>query len=183
MNHAARVGRPRIARTLPRMTDEQLEQVAASQSSWMRLREKLTEHCEPGQVGWACALGAAIGVAPIPGLQLIAATILAWKLKLNLAIVLLVSNISLGPLLLIWAAVSASLGRCLRTGAAPWALYDSFHRDFTDAGSGVAQFFLALGHCFSDWLLGSVVIMPVVGLIFGMLGYLFALALQTRRRS
>jgi uncharacterized protein (DUF2062 family) len=147
------------------------------------LRGKLTEHCSPGEVGRACALGAAIGVAPIPGFQVVTAGILAWRLKLNLAIVLLVSNISLGPLLLVWAAVSASIGRWLRTGTAPWDLYDSFHDDLTSAGAGFMQFLAALGRCFSDWLLGSLLLMPVVAAIFGFIGYGFAVAMRAKRSS
>lgn len=147
------------------------------------LRDQLTAHCSSSEIGWACALGAAIGVAPIPGLQVVTASILAWRLKLNLAIVLLVSNISLGPLLLVWAALSASIGRWMRTGTAPWALYDSFHDEFVAAGTGFNHFLTAVGHCFTDWLLGSALLMPVVAAVFGLLGYACAVIIRSKRAS
>jgi uncharacterized protein (DUF2062 family) len=144
---------------------------AARTRGWRRL---MIGHLQPSAIGFACGLGAAMGVAPIPGLQMVVATGLSWLFRLNIPLVLLASNISLGPLLLIWAAIAASIGRWMRSGAAPWDTYATFIHDFDGAGESFHAFLQAIGKCLVDWLLGSLVLMPIVGVVCGFVAYLIA---------
>ncbi len=71
----------------------------------------------PGAAARAAAVGAAMGVAPIPGLQMAAAAWLALALRLNPAVALVASNLSFGPLLAAWFALEVVVGHALRHGS------------------------------------------------------------------
>ncbi len=136
-----------------------------------RLRAILTSGLEPWPAAAACALGAAIGVAPIPGLQFAMAAFLSWRLGLNIPLVMLCSNLSFGPLLFVWGAVASSLGVWLRTGAPLWESYHAIFAEFQAKGtsvSGINQLMLTF---LGDWALGSLIVVPVIALLFGALGY------------
>jgi len=147
------------------------------ESTIFRLRRRwrvlLAGGLSPRAVGAAAALGGGLGVAPIPGLQIAVTALLAWRLRLNLPIALVVSNISFGPLLAAWAAASASVGRWLHTGEPPWRTFACYRADFA-AAEGVIGFLHAGGRCMVDWLLGSVVVVPVVAAGCGLVAYTLA---------
>jgi uncharacterized protein (DUF2062 family) len=143
-----------------------------------RLRAILTSGLEPWSAGAACALGAAIGVAPIPGLQFGMAAFLSWRLRLNIPLVMLCSNLSFGPLLFVWGAISSSLGVWLRTGAPLWESYHTIFAEFQAKGtsiSGINQLMLTF---IGDWFLGSMIVVPVVALSAGAMGYFIFLTVR-----
>ncbi len=144
-------------------------------------RAVFTQGTSPREVGFAFGLGAAIGVAPLPGLQMAAVGLLCWRLRLNFAIAIAASNISLGPLLVMWAAIAASLGRWLRLGVVPWQSYHSFIADFERAPAGWDGVLAVLGTCMLDWILGSLLLMPTVGGAFGLVGYAIARGIRSAR--
>ena len=150
-----------------------------SRGFWRRV---FTDGLTPRSIGLALGLGAAVGVAPLPGLQMATVGALCWRLRLNFPISLMASNISLGPLLVMWAAVSASIGRWLRLGILPWRSYASFVADFHEAAPGVRGFLAAVGTCLGDWLLGSLLLMPLIGGAVGFAGYAVASAICAARR-
>jgi glycosyltransferase involved in cell wall biosynthesis len=62
-------------------------------------RQAFTSGLSPARLAVAAAVGIALGVAPVPGLQMVLAAWLAVVFRLNLGVTLLASSISLGPLL------------------------------------------------------------------------------------
>ena len=70
----------------------------------------------PRPCATAAALGAALGVAPIPGAQMLLCAWLAIRLRLNPAVALIASNISFGPLLAGWFALEALIGHAMLGG-------------------------------------------------------------------
>ncbi len=143
------------------------------------LRTLLAGHLTPRQAAWASAVGAAVGVAPLPGLQFVTAAGLAWALRLNVPLVLLWSNLSFGPLLLMWGALSAALGVWLRSGASPLATYRALLAHH--AGEGWRAAGALAREVLGDWLVGSLVVMPCVAVAAGACGHVVAAQLIRRR--
>lgn len=81
------------------------------------LRDFFSEHAhEPVRLAWAVGLGLFCGIAPIWGYQMLVAAALAHFLRLNKAIALLASNISIPPLAPFILYGSLALGHWLFTG-------------------------------------------------------------------
>lgn len=122
-----------------------------------------TEH--NGRLAWSVGIGFFCGIVPIWGYQMVAAALLAHKLKLNKAVALTASNISFplaAPLILAGGLV---LGHFLRTGQLIEISRDHLAR----------QIPLYLW----DWVLGSMVLAVVVGLLGA--GFTYVLARLLRR--
>jgi hypothetical protein len=136
-----------------------------------RLHAILTSGLDPWPAGFACALGAGIGVAPIPGLQFAAAAFLSWRLGLNIPLVMLCSNLSFGPLLFLWGAISSALGVWLRTGAPLWDSYHAIFAEFQAKGTTFAGIHQLMLTFIGDWFLGSLIVVPVIAFFSGALGY------------
>ena len=143
------------------------------------LRVLLAGQLAPRRAAWASAVGAAVGVAPLPGLQFLTAAGLAWALRLNVPLVLLWSNLSFGPLLLMWGALSAALGVWLRSGASPLATYRELLA--RHAGEGWRAAGALAGEVLGDWLVGSLVVVPCVAVAAGACGWVVAAQLIRRR--
>lgn len=80
-------------------------------------REFFSEHAhEPGRVALAVGLGLFCGIAPIWGYQMVAAAALAHWLRLNKAIALVASNISIPPIAPFILYGGLALGHWLFTG-------------------------------------------------------------------
>ncbi len=146
----------------------------------LRFREVLTANLSSWQVAGACALGAAMGVAPLPGLQMAAAIWLSWLLRLNVGLTLLVSNHSFGPLLAAWYALGTALGMYVLNGLPPDENFHLLHERLHQAASWPARLDV-LKDCIGSWLLGCALLMPVLGLIAGFFGYLVAEIVRGRR--
>jgi uncharacterized protein (DUF2062 family) len=81
------------------------------------LREFFSDHAhEPLQVSLAVGLGLFFGIVPIWGFQMIVAAAVAHFLRLNKAITLVASNISIPPVAPIIAGVAFILGHWMFTG-------------------------------------------------------------------
>jgi len=147
-------------------------------SRWRRL---LAGGLTPREVGWAAGIGAGMGVAPIPGLQMATCGLLAWRLRLNLPVMLLASNVSFGPLLVLWAVVAVCLGRGLTTLSWPWEGWRELHASFAHASDGFRPFLQAVGGCVWDWVVGSLLLMPILGAIVGLGTWAAAAGLRRAR--
>ncbi len=137
-----------------------------------KLHKILTSGLDPGPAAAACALGSAIGVAPIPGLQFGAAVFFAWRLRFNMPLVLLTANLSFGPLLFVWGAIASAIGVWMRTGQPIWESYSGIFSEFKNKGtsfSGINELMLTF---LGDWCLGSLIVIPVVASFFALLGYI-----------
>lgn len=130
---------------------------------------------EPQVAGWSCALGCALGVLPIPGFQVAAGGLIAWRLGLHLPLVLAAINIGFGPLFLWWGLVAITCGGWLRSGQGPGTLWEEARTGWPDG------FWSHAGPLLGDWLLGCLVLVPAVALMGGLLA--FRIAERCRRRS
>lgn len=116
----------------------------------------------PGRVAAAAALGGAMGVAPIPGLQMITAAWLAVMLRLNLPLVMLASQISFGPLLLAWYGLQVVIGRALREGT--WQALGPQIQQLRDAIQDQGLW-AAVQPLFYDWLWGALPVMVIAAAV------------------
>jgi uncharacterized protein (DUF2062 family) len=149
----------------------------------LSVREIVLGGLQPLPAGLAAGLGAAIAVAPVPGLQSVLTAFIAWRLGLNLPLALLMSNLSFGPLLPMWAALSCAIGMWLRLGEAPWTYWQALSTTFASHALDLAGV-MALGRQFLiDWLLGSLVVVPLVAALTGSFAYLVARSLVRDRRG
>jgi len=151
-------------------------------ATWrQRLRQILIGETSPRALGVAAGVGAAMSVAPLPGLQMVTAGLIAWRYKLNMAVVLICSNASLGPLLVVWWAAAIALSRWLRLGESPQAAYAAMQVQFHEAQgfSGIMQ---VIGTVLGDWILGCLVVMIVFGGLIGVLTWGLATVLRRRDR-
>lgn len=123
-------------------------------------RTVLRSGLSPGRRGAACALGAALAIAPLPGFQGLLAGLLAWLFRLNLPLTLLANQLSLGPLLAVWGAACAALGRWLVRGEPPFLAWTRLR------ASGLAEL---AGGLWTDWALGWLILAPLLAAVaFGL---------------
>jgi uncharacterized protein (DUF2062 family) len=116
------------------------------------MRHLIAENARsPGQVSASVGLGLFCGIAPIWGYQMLAAALLAHKLKLNKAIAVTASNISFPLAAPFIVAAGLVLGHFLRAGE--WLR--------VVPGSILGQVPLYLW----DWVVGSVVLAAAVALL------------------
>ncbi|GDY12434.1 hypothetical protein LBMAG53_13120 [Planctomycetota bacterium] len=144
------------------------------------LRGLLGQGLSPVSAGAACALGAAIGVAPIPGAQMGVAAWLAWRLSLNVPLTLLASNVSFGPLLFAFFAMEIALGHWINTGEHLFGdLSGLAGRIESDAAHGIWS---AVWPWLADWLVGSLPVMTVMAVLAGITGWAVAAAIHRGSR-
>jgi uncharacterized protein (DUF2062 family) len=128
-----------------------------SQSFWKRsgagLRDFLTDQAQsPREIALAVGLGLFCGIAPIWGYQMLAAAALAHFLRLNKAIALLASNISIPPVIPFILYGGLALGHWFFTGHA----LDFSAQQMTRS--------LALKYL-AEWCVGSVTLGALVALM------------------
>jgi uncharacterized protein (DUF2062 family) len=122
------------------------------ESLWDTIRDIFSENAhQPARVAGAVGLGLFFGIAPIWGLQMIAAAAVAHRLRLNKAIALLATNISVPPV-------------------APFIIYGATvlgHWMFTGKLLAVspAQIRAHLSEFLWQWFIGSFVLATVVAAI------------------
>jgi uncharacterized protein (DUF2062 family) len=130
--------------------------------------EFFAEHAhEPARVALAVGLGLFCGIAPIWGYQMLAAGTLAHLLRLNKAITLLASNISIPPIMPFILYGGLALGHWLLTGQR----LNFSGQQFTRA--------LALQYL-GQWCIGSVALGAVVGTMGTLTTYSVARLLRQR---
>jgi len=126
------------------------------------------EHAhEPARVAWAVGLGLFCGIAPIWGYQMLAAATLAHFLRLNKAIALLASNISIPPIMPFILYGGLALGHWLFTG-------QSLNFSAQQITRALALQYLG------QWCVGSVALGAVVGTMGTLTTYSVARLLRQR---
>ena len=132
------------------------------------LREFFSEHAqEPGRVALAVGLGLFCGIAPIWGFQMLAAAILAHWLRLNKAIALAASNISIPPIAPFILYGGLALGHWLFTGQ---------RLDFSVSAMTMSRI---VEYCW-QWYVGSFVLGVLVAVVGTLVTY--GVARVVRRR-
>jgi uncharacterized protein (DUF2062 family) len=121
----------------------------------------------PSELAGAVGLGIFCGIVPLWGIQMIVAAALAHRLRLNKAITLLASNISIPPMMPFILYGGLAVGHRLFTGQA---------LEFAPSQMTKAR---ALDYLW-QWALGSLLLAVIAGALGGLLTY--ALARMIRRR-
>ncbi len=120
------------------------------------LRLLFSEHTDkPAKLAFAVGLGLFCGIAPIWGFQIITAAALAHKLRLNKAIAVTASNISIAPIAPFVMAAGLLLGHYLHTGKM--------------LQLNATPLLEEIPLRFAEWFLGSL----ALGILVGILGALF----------
>jgi uncharacterized protein (DUF2062 family) len=133
------------------------------------VREFFAEHAhEPARMAGAVGLGLFVGIAPIWGFQMLAAAALAHRLRLNKAITLLASNISIPPMLPFILFGSMAVGHWLFTGQA----LELSPRQIT-RGHAVEYFW--------QWVVGSLAFGIIVAVIGTITTYVIARVVRKNR--
>lgn len=121
------------------------------------LRQALQEHASPKQIALAVALGAFIGTSPLLGFHLVVGAALATALRLNRALTMLGTNISFGPILPFVVIGEVQLGsKLLGKVLPPMTLENAVE---------IAK------NAISSWILGFLVIGPVIFTIVGTVSF------------
>lgn len=95
-------------------------------STWKgAVREALRAGSSNAELAMAFALGVFVGLTPLPLLQTILAIYLARRLHLNVLAAVIGSQISIPPLMPVWAGVFYAVGHLILTGE--WVLSDMQH--------------------------------------------------------
>ena len=137
-------------------------------SLWQTTRLIFSDHAhDPARLAGAVALGIFCGIIPLWGIQMLVAATLAHWLRLNKAITLVASNISIPPMMPFILYGGLALGHRLFTGQA---------LEFSPSQMTKAR---AVEYLW-QWALGSVLLAVLAGALGGMLTY--ALARVARRR-
>ena len=132
------------------------------------IAEFFGEHAhEPGRLACAIGVGLFFGIAPIWGYQMIAAAAVAHWLRLNKAIALLASNISIPPVMPFILYGALALGHWLFTGEG---------LDFSWAEMTRARAF----DYFLHWLVGSLALGALVASLGTAAAYGLARLIRTR---
>jgi uncharacterized protein (DUF2062 family) len=132
------------------------------------VREFFAEHAhDPARLSFAVGLGLFCGIAPIWGYQMIAAAALAHFLRLNKAIALLASNISIPPVMPFILYGGLALGHWLFTGERLRISAEQMTQ------SRVLEYLL-------EWCVGSVVLGAAVAILGMATTYCIARMFHTR---
>ncbi len=133
------------------------------------MSEFFSEHAhEPWRMSLAVGLGLFLGIAPMWGVQTIATAVAAHWLRLNKAIAVLASNISIPPVLPFILYAALALGHWLFTGQ----MIDFKAREMTKA--------VVLDYL-SYWFVGSLLLATIVGALG--VAATYTLARMTRKKS
>lgn len=125
------------------------------------LRHLFTHDAEtPARLAWSVGLGLFCGIAPIWGFQMSAAAALAHKLRLNKAIALVASNISMPPVAPLILVAGLITGHFLRTGK--WIGFSA------KTAPGLIPSYLG------DWVLGSLALAVLAGAMGAVTAFLVA---------
>ncbi len=139
-------------------------------SFWKTAREFFEDHArDPLRMSLAVGLGLFFGIAPIWGYQMIAAAAAAHFLRLNKAITLLASNISIPPMMPLILYGALALGHWLFTGRA-------LSLSFTVRHMTRAAALESLG----EWLVGSLVLGVLVAVVGTVTAYSLARLIRQR---
>ncbi|TVR10397.1 MAG: DUF2062 domain-containing protein [Planctomycetota bacterium] len=148
------------------------------------LRRLFSTNSSPSGLAAAAALGGAMGVSPIMGIQTLIIIWLCYVLRLNMPVAVVVSNISFGPLMAVWAALSISIGHMMRWGGeyAPVELYQQVRTQFATAKNS-SEHWAIIEPLIYDWLWGSLIVMPAVAALCAGIIYVLSSLVQRRARA
>lgn len=135
------------------------------------IKEFFVEHAhQPGRVACAVGLGLFFGIVPIYGFQMVMAAAAAHRLRLNKAITLLASNISMPPLVPFVVYGAMVLGHWMFTG------------QMFDVSPGEITKGLTLEYLW-QWIVGSLALAVVVGALGTIVTYVIAKLWRQKRVS
>jgi uncharacterized protein (DUF2062 family) len=137
------------------------------------VHEFFTDHAhEPGRMAGAVGVGLFFGIAPIWGLQLVAALWVAHRLRLNKAVAAVAANISIPPMIPVIFFAALTLGSWLLRGE-----WFQFAFEPLTRAEWIAK---AKAHAW-EWAVGSLVLAVIVSVVGMLLTYLIARLVRSRK--
>jgi glycosyltransferase involved in cell wall biosynthesis len=123
----------------------------------------LKENADPIELGLSSATGVLLGTLPLVGVHTISILYVTTRLSLNRALALAIQNVCAPPFV---PAACIMLGHRMRQSR--WLTFEDLRH-------------VALKEYFFDWLLGSLVLAPLLALLAGLLIYRLAFLLQRKK--
>ena len=120
----------------------------------------LKESATPTELGLSAGVGILLGVLPLIGAHTVSILYVTTRLSLNRALALTIQNVCAPPFV---PAACILLGHFMRQGR--WLVFSELRH-------------VALHEYLFDWLLGSLILAPLLALLAGLLIYRLALFLQ-----
>jgi uncharacterized protein (DUF2062 family) len=130
------------------------------------LRSLLAENATPGLLGLSAGTGVFLGALPLISLHTVVIIYVGTRLRLNRVMAVAAQNVCMPPFV---PVICIELGHRIRFGR--WLTELSMQTVFAEAH-----------HRLFEWLLGSLVVAPVAGVLFGGLVFVAARAIQGRTR-
>lgn len=131
------------------------------------MRTLLKEHSTPGGLAVAAGVGVFLGAVPLLFMHSLVILYVATRLNLNKLMALNTQHLCMPPLV---PALCIELGYYLRNGVLLTEL--SFE-----------TVFVQFGHRLLEWLIGSLILGPLLALIVGFIVYLSALFIRKRKEA
>ena len=146
------------------------------------IKDLILEHNETGfKVSLAVGFGVFMGIVPIWGFQMIVAAFLAHWFRLNKALVIVASNISIPPMIPLILFLSYKTGGLVLNNNIPLNI-DTFSNLKMKIISG--EFYEALsvlGYSISQYVIGSFAFGFICGLLLGIITYILLLYYKATR--
>jgi uncharacterized protein (DUF2062 family) len=140
---------------------------------WHIIHEFFTDNAhEPGKMAGSVGVGLFFGIAPLWGLQLVAALWVAHRLRLNNVVAGVASNISIPPMMPLIFCAALTLGSWLVTGK--WF-------EFSFQAMTRSEWFAAAKAHAWEWIVGSVVLAVIVSAVGTILTYGIAQLVRSRK--
>lgn len=140
---------------------------------WHIIHEFFTDNAhEPGRMAGSVGVGLFFGIAPLWGLQLVAALWVAHRLRLNKVVAGVASNISIPPMMPLIFCAALTLGSWLVTGK--WF-------EFSFQAMTRSEWFVAAKAHAWEWVIGSVVLAVIVSAVGTILTYGIAWLVRSRK--
>jgi glycosyltransferase involved in cell wall biosynthesis len=128
------------------------------------MKTLLNENATPGVLALSAAVGTFLGVLPLISVHTLVIIYVSTRLHLNKVMALAIQNLCMPPLV---PAICVELGYYMRHGK--WLTEISFHTIFKQ-----------LPQRLLDWVLGSLIVAPVLAVIVGIIVYIISRALRKR---
>lgn len=148
-----------------------MERIDSTTGVWPRARliwrRLLAEGNSPGQLAIAVFVGLLIGVTPFYGLQMLLVLLVASLFRLNKIAALLAVQISVPPVYALLVVGSLEIGSLILNGE--WLGIET-----SELPTTVAAGWQLLGQLSGVWLLGSVVLGTLIGVLGATLVYILA---------
>jgi glycosyltransferase involved in cell wall biosynthesis len=135
------------------------------------------------KISAAVGFGVFMGIAPIWGFQMLVAVFLAHLFRLNKAVVLVASNISIPPMIPIILFLSYLTGGVILNISLPQSFETFVQLKSTFLAGDFYETFRQLGYSILQYVIGSLVFGVICGSLAGGISYISVAAFESRKKD